>query len=94
MHLQTHLKYRGAKPRGEVAKPKSELAHRDQVYKGGFRLIHLRCMIYKHLKYRGAKPRGEVAKPKTELAHRDRFIKVAYNSYIHLHIYVYTYSYR
>ena len=29
MHLYKHLKYRGAKRRGEVAKPKTELAHRN-----------------------------------------------------------------
>ena len=33
MHLSKHVIYSGAKPRGEVAKPKTELAHRDRFIK-------------------------------------------------------------
>ena len=33
MHLSKHVMYSGAKPRGEVAKPKTELAHRDRFIK-------------------------------------------------------------
>ena len=33
MHLYIHLIYRGTKPRGEVAKPKTELVHKDRFIK-------------------------------------------------------------
>ena len=33
MHLSKHVIYSGAKPRGEVAKPKTELAHKDRFIK-------------------------------------------------------------
>ena len=47
MHLYKHLKYRGAKPRGEVAKPKTELAHRGRLINVASDLyIHLHIYIY------------------------------------------------
>ena len=47
MHVYKHLIYRGAKPRGEVAKPKTELAHRDRFRKVAYNsYIHLHIYVY------------------------------------------------
>ena len=49
MHLYKHLIYRGAKLRGEVARPKTELAHRGRLINVASDLyIHLHIYIYIH----------------------------------------------
>ena len=77
MHLYKHLKYRGAKPRGEVAKPKTELAHRGRLINVASDLyIHLHIYIYIH----------------TYIAtHGYIDLRILTYTYIYLHIPTYTY---